>query len=121
MFKTILIALKEARQIRNYIEIADRAEFWTKWDGAWLVRQMVSSSGKKLKARLNAMVFKSALRACSVETNGDYERGIARGILLAVQAFDQHMDVARQPEETDFSESHTVNSDISGLADRLAS
>ena len=119
MIRTLWIAYKEARQIRNYIEIADTAEFWTKYDGAWLVRQFIQPSGKKLRARLNAMVFKSALRACSVEENGDYQRGIAHGILLTVQAFDQHMDQARQPDETDFSESDAVNTDTSGLVDRL--
>lgn len=121
MFKTLLVAWKEAKQIREYVELADRAEFWQSVDGARMVQFFTSHSGQKLRARLANMVFKGALKACGAETNGDYQRGIARGILLTVQAIDQHMDAARQPQQQDFSESHTVNSDTSELAERLVS
>lgn len=119
MIRTILTALKEARQIRNFIELADKAEFWQPIDGKALVAFMVTPTGQKLRARLNNGVFKSALRACQVEGNGDYIRGIARGVLLAVQSIDQHMEAARVPQPTDFAEA-TGEQDATSELEQLA-
>lgn len=115
MFNTIRTALREARQIRAYIEMAESQDFWQPIDGKAFVAFMMTSTGKKLRARLNNMVFKGATRACQVESNGDYARGIARGVLLTVQALDQHMDAARQPEPEDFAAASGANDAISEL------
>jgi hypothetical protein len=105
MFQIILTALREARQIRQFIALAEQAEFWTPVDGMAMVKFMTTTTGQKLRARLNNMVFKSAIRSCSVPANGDYERGIARGVLLTIKALDEHMESARQPNAKDFVES----------------
>ena len=110
--KKLLSYWRAVKQLREYVEMADTAEYWQPVDGRRLVEFMSSETGRKLSKRLNAMVFKSALHACGTET--DKERHIAKGILLCVQALDQHMEIAR-PEPKDFSESDAVNTDISSL------
>ncbi len=118
MIRFILNAIREARANRQFIQMAESDDFWQPVDGQVLVNFLAKSpTGQKLRARLGNMVFKSAVHACKVTENGDYERGKARGILLVIQAIDQHMDIAFQPQVKDFSESHAVNSDISELAD----
>lgn len=118
MLNTILIALRESRQIRKFIELAEQADFWKPIDGKALLAFMITPSGKKLRARLNNIVFKSALRACRVQTQGDYERGIARGVLLTIQAFDQHIDIARQIEEEDFENKETPAQELESIPNR---
>jgi len=115
MLKTLWIAWKEARRIRDYIAIADKDEFWKPIDGAATVKFFSSYSGKKLYARLSNMVYKSAIRACGPQDDGDYQRGIAHGILITVQTLDQHINSGIKLEPKDFSESDGENTDTSGV------
>jgi hypothetical protein len=49
----------------------------------------------KLNARLQNMVFKSAVAATQDKSNCEYNFGIARGVALAVNAFQEHF--SRKP------------------------
>ena len=78
-------AYRLANELRKFDELAAD---WSADDGIALKTFLVGESGQKLRSILNNFVFKSAIEACQVDHNGDYHRGIARGILLSVHSID---------------------------------
>lgn len=91
-FRRLARAHQLAQQLQRFDEMAESD--WTLDDAMALKTFMVGVSGSKLSKRLNNFVFKSAVEACQIEQNGDYHRGIARGILLAVHSIDNHFPPA---------------------------
>lgn len=108
MFK----AWREARKLRQYIAMADSPEFWTQEDSQALVKFMVNGTGRKLRARINNMVYRAAMAACVSEK--DSERHVARGITILASFIDQHLP---QQEDKDFAQSTGASVDTSDLAD----
>jgi len=77
-----------------YQGLADDPEFWSADDSAALATFFKGVTGQKLRARLNNLVVRSAIKACSEPVKGDYHRGIARGILITVQSIEKDFPVA---------------------------
>lgn len=114
MIRTILIALREVREIRKLVSAIDKPGFWTADDSSRMTTFMSSSSGHKYKAMLDGMVYKAMANACLDEKQGDYARGIAQGLSL-VNNFTVTLVNYGKRQEQDFSESDGVNTDNSGL------
>jgi hypothetical protein len=88
MIRRLIRAYKLANALRRFDEQAEGE--WSQDDAIALKTFLLGVSGKKLRARLSNLVFKSAIEACQVTQNGDYHRGIARGIYLTSVVIDNH-------------------------------
>ena len=75
---------------RQYDALADGKHGWTIDDANWLLQMLESYHGKRLKARLTNMLFHSSWDACSKPENGDFHRGKANGIAVAIRNIEQH-------------------------------
>lgn len=91
MLKRLKLAYQLAKDAQQYVDMADAPDYWTPGNAAVASSFFSNDTGQRLRARLRNMVFRSAIQACQEPTNGDYERGKARGVLLAVQAIEQHL------------------------------
>ena len=92
MIKRLIQAYRLSRYLSLYDESADGD--WSPDDAIALKTFFLGVSGQKLRKRLSNFVFKSAIEACQVDKNGDYHRGIARGILLTVSSIDNQFPPA---------------------------
>jgi hypothetical protein len=107
MIKRLLAAYRLAKEAQQYIDIADNPDFWTPNNAAIATSFFAQETGQRLKIRLRNIVFRTAIQACSVAENGDYERGKARGVLLIVQAIENHLtsaDTQSAPPELETDE-----------------
>ena len=87
----LIAAFKIAGEMRQYHDMADAADFWTEDDAVHFRTFLIGQAGKKFRARLSNIVFKSAVQACTSEESGDYRRGVARGVMITVQFIEQHL------------------------------
>lgn len=88
-FRNLYQFIKTEHVAYTYENLADDPEFWSLDDSVSLKTFFNGVTGQKLKARLNNLTFRSAIKACSEPVNGDYHRGIARGILITVQSIEK--------------------------------
>jgi hypothetical protein len=91
MIKRLIAAYRLAKEAQQYVDIADSPDFWLPNNAATAASFFSNETGQRLKIRLRNIVFRTAIQACSVADHGDYERGKARGVLLTVQAIEQHL------------------------------
>ena len=94
MIKRLIDALRLAKEAQQYVDIADNPDFWTPGHAVAAASFFGGETGQRLRVRLRNMVFRTAVQACSDVKNGEYERGKARGVLLTVQAIEQHLTSA---------------------------
>lgn len=92
--KKIFLFIRREHVAYTYESLADDPEFWSPDDSVALATFFKSPTGHKLRANLNNLTFRSATQACAEPVNGDYHRGIARGILITVQFLESKFPVA---------------------------
>jgi hypothetical protein len=94
MIKRLIAAYRLAKEAQQYVDIADGPDFWLPHNAATAASFFANETGQRLRLRLRNMVFRTAVQACGNVTNGEYERGKAHGVLLSVQAIEQHLTSA---------------------------
>jgi hypothetical protein len=104
LIRKIYQFIKREHVAYTYENLADDPEFWTMDDAIALKTFFSTEPGQKMRARLNNLTFRSAIKACSEPVNGDYHRGIARGILITVQSIEKDFPPAvgqtAEPDES---------------------
>ncbi len=85
MIKRFLAAYRLARQSDQYFDAADTQGFWTQENTSEAQIFFTKETGVKLRMLIRNKAFTNAVTACGEEvTNGDYQRGLARGALLVL-------------------------------------
>src|SRR5581483_4941165 len=102
--RRVLKALRNDNPLAKYEPLADSEDYWTDEDSEVLRNFFAGSTGAKLKQRLANAVYRSAIQACSEPKDGDYNRGLARGVFLTVQLLDSHQQISQVTAHSDTSE-----------------
>jgi hypothetical protein len=92
-----------SNDIYVYDNLADDPAFWSIDDAIALKTFFMGETGRKLKAQLNNFTYRNAVKACKERNNGDYYRGVARGVMVTVEAIENNFPPpsVAQTEETD--------------------
>lgn len=88
--RRFLAAWREAKSQAQYSEFADTSPSWGPDDATWLRQVLDSYHGRRLKAQITNSVFRAAWDACSKQTNGDFDRGVAYGVAKLKNAFESY-------------------------------
>jgi hypothetical protein len=94
MIKRLLAAYRLAKESQQYFDIADKANFWTDGNTQVATSFFHQDTGQRLLLRLRNAMFAMAMRACNDVSNGDYERGKANGLMIAIQVIEKHLSPA---------------------------
>jgi hypothetical protein len=83
-------AWRIATQELEYADVYDAPEVWQVEDVNRLRAFINSPSGQKLMKRMVNMVYKAAITATQWPNDAKYHVGIARGVAMTVDSFQQH-------------------------------
>jgi hypothetical protein len=103
-FQHLLRAWREAITSHTYDLVADTEAGWTDDDARRLTEFFLTTTGKKLTARLTNYVIRSAIEATRQPSNHAYHNGVARGVALSVNTMQQHFYVGSPKPESDSSQ-----------------
>lgn len=87
---TFMRAWRMATTMMKFSDIYDHPDMWALEDVNQLRQYINTASGQKLMQRLVNMVFKSAITATEWPNEAKYYVGIARGVAMTVNAFQEH-------------------------------
>lgn len=100
-----LRAWREARTAATYDFMSDTEGGWTAEDAELMRALFGGPTGGKLKIRLTNYVLRCAVEATRQTQNHAYHNGIARGVEMAVNVIEEHMNFASPMRNKDTSDS----------------